>query len=44
MYERIVNPPKKIPRRATLGHQKDCARRPKVDRMVAAGTSRSTPY
>lgn len=44
MYERMVNPPKNMPRNATLGHQNDCARSPKVERIVAAGTSRSTPY
>lgn len=35
---------KKIPRSEIFGHQKDCARSPNDDRMVAAGTSKSTPY
>jgi hypothetical protein len=39
-----VNPPKKMPSSAMLGHQNESALRPKVERMVAAGTSRSTPY
>jgi hypothetical protein len=40
----VVNVTKKIPRREIFGHQNDCARRPKVERIVAAGTSSSTPY
>jgi len=39
-----VNTPKNIPRSAILGHQNDRALRPNVDRIVAAGTSNSTPY
>lgn len=39
-----VNVTKKMPRRVIFGHQNDCARSPKVDRIVAAGTSSSTPY
>lgn len=35
---------KKMPRSVIFGHQKDCARRPNVERIVAAGTSSSTPY
>ena len=38
-----VNVTKKIPSNVMFGHQKDCARRPKVERIVAAGTSSSTP-
>jgi len=39
-----VNVTKKMPRSVMFGHQNDCARRPNVDRIVAAGTSSSTPY
>lgn len=39
-----VNPPKNIPSSAMLGHQNESALRPNVLRIVAAGTSRSTPY
>jgi hypothetical protein len=39
-----VNVTKKIPRSEIFGHQNDCARRPNVERIVAAGTSSSTPY
>jgi hypothetical protein len=39
-----VNVTKKMPRSDMFGHQNDCARRPNVDRIVAAGTSSSTPY
>jgi hypothetical protein len=38
-----VNVTKKIPSKVMFGHQKDCARSPNVERMVAAGTSSSTP-
>ena len=39
-----VNVTKKMPSSATFGHQNDCARSPNVERIVAAGTSSSTPY
>lgn len=39
-----VNVTKKMPSNVMFGHQKDCARSPNVERIVAAGTSSSTPY
>jgi hypothetical protein len=39
-----VNVTKKMPSSAKFGHQNDCARSPNVERIVAAGTSSSTPY
>ena len=39
-----MNATKKMLSSAMFGHQNDCARRPKMDRIVAAGTSISTPY
>ena len=39
-----VNVTKKMPSSVMFGHQNDCARRPNVERIVAAGTSSSTPY
>jgi hypothetical protein len=39
-----VNVTKKMPSSDKFGHQNDCARRPNVERIVAAGTSSSTPY
>jgi hypothetical protein len=39
-----VNVTKKMPSSDMFGHQNDCARRPNVERIVAAGTSSSTPY
>jgi hypothetical protein len=39
-----VNATKKMPSSDMFGHQNDCARRPNVERIVAAGTSSSTPY
>ncbi|SRR6266702_498637 len=35
---------KKMPSNVMFGHQNDCARSPNVERIVAAGTSSSTPY
>ena len=39
-----VNVTKKMPSSDMFGHQNDCARRPNVERIVAVGTSSSTPY
>ena len=44
MYDKEVKAPKKIPNSPMFGHQKDWARKPNVDKIVAAGTSKSTPY
>jgi hypothetical protein len=33
-----------MPRSEMSGHQKACAEKPNVERMLAAGTSSSTPY
>ena len=39
-----VNVTKNMPSKVMFGHQNDWARRPNVERIVAAGTSSSTPY
>jgi hypothetical protein len=44
MNESNMKPPKYMHKMAKSGHQNACALNPNIERIVAAGTSMSTPY